>query len=414
MVQDWKKQLQSKDPKIRAAAVREIALSENQNLIPALIEIVENDPDPRLREYAQKAAKHLYASRVKTDTDKAPTPTPSPEQAEEATPADIPTSKVSQKDRETAHAKVQRALTYHMYGQTQKAIKTLIQAVEKDPTLKEDDYTKNVAAELTGQPANLAIQALKDSSITEARSAPSPVRHPAGDRQAGSRKELVLDESSLSQKNLIQSWLGFFGMSENFFQVEARKANGEDTLVSVLVFTIASVVIFMINGFFQFQGIMTIMDEGLPGMETDLPPMDFNIGILFFVILIGTVIMTPLSFYLTVGMQYLGGRLFGGSGTFQVHAYLMALVQVPMTILSGLVSLLALVPLIGILAGLAGFGLSIYTIILTVRLVKAAHGLGTGQAVAAVFVPPIVLSLIGGCLFLVVGSSLLGSLMQVQ
>jgi hypothetical protein len=420
MSEDLKKQLQSEDPKVRAAAIREIALSGNQFFLPLLIEIAENDPDPRLREYAQKAAKHLYDSKEKAEAEKASTPAPPPEsqaepvKTEEKEPAESPGSKVSSKDRETANAKVQRALTFHMYGQTQKAIKALIQALDKNPYLAEDDYTKNVAAELTGQPSDLAIEALKDPSLTGARPDSPQPRVPGRDRKAGRQKDLDLQERESSQRSLVQSWLSFFGMSESFFQAEARKANGEDTLLSVLVFTIASVVIFMINGFLSFQGITTMLNEGLPGMETEMPPMDFNIGILFFAILIGTVIMSPLSFYLSVGMQYLGGRLFGGSGTFQVHAYLMALVQVPMIIVSGLISLLSLVPIITYLAGLAGFVLSIYTIILTVRLVKVTHGLETGRAVAAVIVPPIVLTVIGGCLFMIVGSSLLGALMGAQ
>ena len=94
-------------------------------------------------------------------------------------------------------------------------------------------------------------------------------------------------------------------------------------------------------------------------------------SVLFFVILIGTVILTPISFYASVGLQFLGGRIFGGSGTFKTHAYLMGLVIVPTTILSGVVTLLSLIPVVGIIAGLAGFGLSIYTIMLTVRLIKA-------------------------------------------
>ena len=226
--------------------------------------------------------------------------------------------------------------------------------------------------------------------------------------------DMDLVAGSSSRTNLITAWLSFFGMSEKFFQVEAQKANGEDTLVSVLALTIAAVVIFMSNGFFQFQQIMNIINEELPAMGTDLPPIDFNIGMIFFGILIATVIMTPLSFYLSVGMQYLGGRLFGGSGTFKVHAFLMALIQVPMTVMSGVVTLLALIPVVNILAGLAGFGLSIYGIILTVRMVKVVHGLGTGQAVAAIIIAPVVLSLIVGCLILTIGGSLLGSLMQVQ
>jgi hypothetical protein len=414
MAQEWKEQLQSEDPQIRAAAVKQIALSGNQQFLPLLREIVENDPDPRLREYAKKAARHLFTMTREDQPEEPPAPAPPPkeqpivEEAEAEAPADTPQSKVSAKNRETANAKVQRALTLHMYGQTQKAIKALIQALEINPYLKEDSYTKNVAAELTGQPSNLAINALKDPAISAAKPSAAKVEGSATASQTD------IDESSAPPLNLVQSWLSFLGMDERFFRSQSRAANREDTLVSVLVYTIAAVVIFMINGFFQFQQIMSIMNEQIAPSGTDLPAFDFNFGVLFFAILIGTVILTPLSFYVTVGMQYLGGRIFGGTGTFQTHAYLMALVQVPMTILSGVVTLLALIPIINFLAGLAGFALSIYGIILTVRLVKAAHGLGTGQAVGAIFIPPIILSIVGGCLFMIVGSSLIGSLMQLQ
>jgi len=148
-------------------------------------------------------------------------------------------------------------------------------------------------------------------------------------------------------------------------------------------------------------------------MGEQLPQLGLNLGMIFFFILIGTVIMTPLSFYLGVGIQYLGVRLFGGSGDFKSHAYLMALIQVPMTILSGVISLLALIPLIGFVAGLGGLGLSIYTIILTVRAVKAAHNVTTGRAIAGIIVPPLVLMFIGGCLMVVFGSALGGLLDQV-
>ena len=420
MAQDWREQLQSEDPKIRAEGIRQIALSGNRDNLHFLKEIAENDPDPRLQEYAKKAAQHLFSSSWKDELNKQPSAASPPdrqavpEKAQDLPPEDIPKPAVSSKNRETANAKVQRALTLHMYGKTQKAIKTFIQALDLDPSLEEDTYTRNVAAELTGQPSNLAIKTLKEPSFADAGSPSSQGRDTPIEKETEPRMDVDDAESSSPRGNLMQAWLSFFGMNEEFFQAEARKANSEDTLVSVLVFTIASVVIFMINGFFQFQRINTIMEEGLPGMETDLPPMDFNIGIIFFAILIGTVIITPLSFYLTVGLHYLGGRLFGGSGTFKTHAYLMALVQVPMTIISSVISLLALVPLVNFLAGLAGFGLSIYSIILIVRLVKVTHKLETGRAVAAIFVPSIVLIMIGSCLFFTIGSTLLGSLMQLQ
>ena len=423
MAQDWRRELQSEDPQIRAEAVKQIALSGNQDYLPFLKGIAENDPDPRLREYAKKAARHLYTLSGKEEPEK-PSPAAATmgsqdiqEKAKDVAPSPLPEPKVPSKNRDTGNAKVQRALTLHMYGKPQKAIKALLQALEMNPDLEEDTYTKGVAAELTGQPTNLAIEALKDPSLFDASSSSAQEKDSSSNDQigtTGSSMDMDLVVGSSSRTNLITAWLSFFGMSEKFFQAEERNANGEDTLISVLALTIAAVVIFMINGFFQFQQIMNFMNEGLPAMGTDLPPIDINIGMIFFVILIATVIMTPLSFYLSVGMQYLGGRLFGGSGTFKVHAFLMALIRVPMTVMSGVVTLLALVPVVNILAGLAGFGLSIYGIILTVRMVKVVHGLGTGQAVAAIIIPPVVLSVIGGCLILTIGSSLLGSLMQLQ
>jgi len=423
MAQNWKKGLQSDDAQIRAAAVKQIALSGNQDYLPFLKGIAENDPDPRLREYAKKAARHLYTLSGKDEPEKPSALAATPEsqdiqeKAQDGEASPLPESKVSRKKRETGNAKVQRAVSFHLSGQTQKAKKALLQALELNPDLEKDTYTRGVASELTGQPTDLAIKALSDPVPTDTSSPSSQVMGSSSDDQIGSTRSSMdpdLAAGSTSRSNLITAWLSYFWMNEKFFQAEAKKAHGEDTLISVLALTIAAVVVFMINGYFQFQQIMNIMNEGLPALGTDLPPIDINIGIIFFVILIATVIMTPLFFYLGVGLQYLGGRVFGGSGTFKVHAFLMAMVQVPMTVMSGVVTLLALIPVVNILAGLAGFGLSIYSIILTVRMVKVVHGLGTGRAVAAIIIPPLVLSLIGGCLIMTIGSSLLASLMQAQ
>ena len=176
MAKDWRRELQSEDPQIRAAAVKQIALSGNQDYLHFLKGIAENDPDPRLREYAKKAARHLYTLSGKDEPEK-PSPLAPPmgsqdiqEEAKDVAPSPLPEPKVSSKKRDTGNAKVQRALTLHMYGKPQKAIKALLQALEMNPDLEEDTYTKGVAAELTGQPTNLAIKALKDPSLAEARS----------------------------------------------------------------------------------------------------------------------------------------------------------------------------------------------------------------------------------------------------
>ncbi len=427
MAQDWITQLDSDDPKVRAQAVKAIALSGNQDYLKYLIEIAEIDSDAQLRDFAKKAAQHLYSSQAKTD----PTPTPTPTFAPEPEPISQPPAEPAKSDEELAAAlarplpeveeedlstgdikeaenKVQRAFNLHTSGQTKKALPVYAKALKLNPHLGKNSFSRSVASELTGKPYLEALLILGDpAKLSEFIEANYAKNKKGGQKASSPVRTKKRSKTDRSKSGLIQTWLSFFGMSEDLFLAEREKANSEDTLLSVLVHTIAAVVIFMISGFFQFQQITTIMGE-------QLPELGFNIGSVFFFILIGTVILTPLTFYLSVGLQFIGVRLFGGSGDFKSHAYLMALVQVPATILGGVVTLLSLIPIIGFLAGLAGFVLSIYTIILTVRLVKITHDVTTGKAIAGLIVPPIVLMAIGSCLLMTIGSSLLAGLTQLQ
>jgi hypothetical protein len=435
MAQDWITQLDSDDPKVRAQAVKAIALSGNQDYLKHLIEIAEIDPDAQLRDYAKKAAQHLFSSQAKTESTPTPIPTPTytpepePEPisqspaAPEKTEAEIEAAlanpmleneedDLSNADVREATSKVQRAFSLHTGGQTKKALQIFAQAFEINPLLKKDTYAKSVASELTGKPAQEALLILGDPDRLSEFIEVNYGKAKKGGKKSGKKassptRPKKRPQEDRSRDGLIQTWLSFFGMTENLFLAEQEKANTEDTLLSVLVYTIATVVISMVTGFVQFQQITTLMGE-------QLPQLGFNLGTIFFIILIGTVIMSPISFYLTTGMQYLGTRIFGGSGDFKTHAYLLALVMVPATVLGGVVSLLAFIPVIGFLAGLAGFGISIFTIFLNVRLIKSAHNVSTGQAVASIIIPPIVLSVIGGCILMTVGSSLLAGLSQLQ
>jgi len=433
MTRDWLEQLKSNDPNVRAQAIKTIALSGNQDYLKYLIEIAENDPEPKVKDYARKAAQHLYTSQTTAQPKPEPEPInqPPPEPApfsqppaaQEKTESEIdaalanPMFETEEEDLSPANvkeaeAKVQRAFSLHTSGQTKKALPIYAQAMKLNPDLGKISFSRSVASELTGKPTQEAFLILGDpEKLSEF------IEENYGKAKKGGKKSSKKDSSPAkskkhpkadrSQSGLIQTWLSFFGMTEDLFLAEQEKANTEDTLLSVLVYTIATVVISMVTGFFQFQQITTLLGD-------ELPQLGFSLGTIFFIILIGTVIMSPISFYLSVGLQYLGVRIFGGSGDFKSHAYLMALIFVPATVLGGVVSLLALIPFIGFLAGLAGFGISIFTIILTVRAVKAVHNVTTGIAVAGIIVPPIVLSVIGGCLLMTIGSSLLAGLTQLQ
>jgi len=435
MAQDWRDQLNSDDPKVRAQAVKGIALSGNQDNLKYLIEIAENDPDPQLREYAKKAAQHLYSSQSKPEPEpigqlpsqpepiRQSPPEPEsisqppsmPEKSESEIAASLahPMGEIEEEDPSTADVreaeeKVQRAFSLHTRGQTKKALPIYAQALKLNPQLGKNSFSRSVASELTGKPFQESLLILGDPDKLNEFIETNYGKAKRGGKKTNSptaaQKRPQVDQS---KAGLIQTWLSFFGMTEDLFLAEEEKANTEDTLLSVLVYTIATVVISIVTGFFQFQQIMTLMGE-------ELPQLGFSLGTIFFIILIGTVILSPISFYLSVGLQFLGARIFGGSGNFKSHAYLMALILVPTTVLGGLVSLLALIPVIGFIAGLAGFALSIYTIILTVRLVKVAHNLPTGKAIAGIIIPPIILSAIAGCILMAVGSSLINIISQMQ
>ena len=410
MAEDWKSQLQSEDPRVRVEAIKAIANSGDRANLPHLKQIVDNDPDPRLRDYARKAARHLFTSTEETEPEKtAPQPEKAPVQDSEPQPPEkkpAPTSamrSIPQAERSAAETKIQRALSLQMRGDNQKALKTFVQGLDLDPNLANETFTRSVASELTGMDPDQAIAILTDQE--ERKELLNPSKKP----EPGHQTQTSLGEGpSKPRGGLVQIWLNFFGMTESFLGQEADHANTEDTLLSVLVSTIAAVAIFMVTGFLQFQQIMAIFNQQMAEMGETMPPLDFNFGVLFLFMLIGTLIMTPLSFFVGAGVQFLGARLFGGTGDFKSHLYLLALIQVPVTLLGGVTSLLAFVPIIGLIAGLAGFGLSIFALIITVRAIKAVHNLPTGRAVAGLILPPIILIFIIGCLLTIFGSALAG------
>ena len=127
MAQDWKSQLQSEDPKVRVEAIKAIANSGDRTKLPYLKEIVDNDLDPRVQDYARKAALHLFT------TTEGPMPDMTPPREEKPIPEDkpespkpqaaSPESNVPPAERTSAETKIQRALSLHMRGYNQKALK---------------------------------------------------------------------------------------------------------------------------------------------------------------------------------------------------------------------------------------------------------------------------------------------------
>lgn len=191
-------------------------------------------------------------------------------------------------------------------------------------------------------------------------------------------------------------WLKVTQMTEEFFAQEAPRASGSNTLISVLIMAgvsmIFSTISSVISGGFQMAGMPSEYRETFAATLGGMVMCALCSG------LVGSIV----GFYLNNGLTYLGARILGGTGDFGVQAYLASLFTAPIGIVTSFLSLAFLVPYVGpCVGGLVVLAVAIYTIVLNVRVIKVVHNLTTGQAVAAVFAP-VLLIVILACLVIVV------------
>ena len=121
--------------------------------------------------------------------------------------------------------------------------------------------------------------------------------------------------------------------------------------------------------------------------------------------LIGGVCASPLVGLLSVVFFALGvaifqwiAKMFGGTGTYEKLLYAMAAIMVPFTLVSAVLSLLGMIPYVGMCTGVISIGLGLYSLVLEVIAVKAVNRFGYGQAVGSVFIPGCVVFIFCACI----------------
>ncbi len=124
---------------------------------------------------------------------------------------------------------------------------------------------------------------------------------------------------------------------------------------------------------------------------------DFSeMGIFMFGMLIAVPIMGIIGFAIWAGIQNIFAVLLGGTGYYTRTAYALAAFTAPITILT---SLFLIVPIVGQCLAIP---LSLYTLVLNVRALRASHSLSILAALGVVFGPSIFL-MIFVCLAMVMG-----------
>lgn len=127
-------------------------------------------------------------------------------------------------------------------------------------------------------------------------------------------------------------------------------------------------------------------------------------------------IFVPLLFFVGVTAQYSVAKAFQGVGSFLAQSYTTLLYQVPLALIGGIIitiltythtSTFFFAPLITIV-------LFVYSLILNVRAIKGVHHLEDGKAVAAVFIPYIVGTLLACGLTVALTHAILNALHNVN
>jgi hypothetical protein len=188
---------------------------------------------------------------------------------------------------------------------------------------------------------------------------------------------------------LVKLWMKFTKMTEAFFQEELGRVSVSNTLYSILIVAV-------------FTAALSIVSSAISSSIPSTPPPSVDItqfmAIGKILLPICGLITMPVSFFLNIGITYLGALIFGGKGNFKSQAYLVSLYYVPLSIISGCTGFLTWIPVLGLpLLILVSLGISIFHVILTIRVFKVVHLLSTGKAVAAVL-SPLILILIPLCL----------------
>ena len=102
-------------------------------------------------------------------------------------------------------------------------------------------------------------------------------------------------------------------------------------------------------------------------------------------------VISVVFFAIFVGVVQLVAKMFGGRGTFDQLAYVLAAITAPFSLISSVLTLLAAIPFVGLCFGIIALVAGIYVLVLEVMAIKGANQFGWGQAIGSLFLPLVVL-----------------------
>ncbi len=175
------------------------------------------------------------------------------------------------------------------------------------------------------------------------------------------------------------------------FAEELPKASWDITLIQILIMIVVAIVLGLIRAALS-SSVTSAVLSGSGLSSANLQSFSSIIYATSFGSVFLSIITVPLTFFIGVGIQFLLAKAFKGEGTFLTQSYTTLLYQVPLYIVTSLLSFLGFIPIVGgiiiFLVSLASF---IYSVILNVYQIMAVHRLSGGKATWVVLIPYIVL-----------------------
>lgn len=202
------------------------------------------------------------------------------------------------------------------------------------------------------------------------------------------------------EMSLVDTWMAAFTKprAETYARIAAQP--GASATKAFLWVFLASLLTSIVSAVASLGGQMETFRQMLPPeIANQLPAgadASFGIGTLICGAPIGAV-FAVLFFAIGTALIQWVAKLFGGTGTFDKLAYAFSSIFVPYSVIASVLTLLSIIPFVGILTGLIGFALWIYSIVLGVLAVKAVDRLDTGKAAGAVLLPGVVIAFVICC-----------------
>jgi hypothetical protein len=206
--------------------------------------------------------------------------------------------------------------------------------------------------------------------------------------------------------SMIDTWMAAFTKPNEGTYARIVAQPGASTSRAFLWVFVASLITTFASSIAQVAGYgrqMEMLHQFLPPeIARELPvgiAPPFGVGTILCGAPIGAV-FAVLFFAISVAFVQWAAKLFGGTGTFDKLVYAYSAIYMPYAVITAVLTLVGIIPFVGILTGLIGLVLFIYTIVLGVLAVKVVNGLDTGKAVGAVLLPVAVFFLLICCCFI--------------